>query len=137
MVIMKINEDEIYFQIRVLIFLQDNIRRKILDLLFDSGPQGTSFKSLKERLNIPPTSLAYHLNVMVKEKVIEKEFLNIEGRRDYSYYNLTKETENAYPRALAYLGSHSAGTIQKKESDQELWIIPLRLGPRVISLDQV
>ncbi|MGA1849033.1 MAG: winged helix-turn-helix domain-containing protein [Thermoplasmatota archaeon] len=130
-------ENEISYQIRILMFLMDDIRGKIIDMLYDSGSHGASFKTMKERLGIPPTSLAYHLNVLVKENIIEKEFLNVEGRRDYSFYNLREEAGDAYLKALAYLGSQSADHERTREAEQEIWIIPLRLGPRVISLEHI
>jgi DNA-binding MarR family transcriptional regulator len=134
---MTSEQDEISRQIVILMFMKDDLRRRILDILYESRTQGISFKTMKEKLRLPPTSLVYHLNVMVKEKIIRKEFQNIEGRRDYSYYHLTEEAEDAYPRALAYLGSQSMGSSKTGETEKELVIIPLRLGPRVISLDHV
>ncbi len=134
---MTLKDNEKSYQIKILMFLMDDLRRKILDVLYESGSRGASFKTLKERLGIPPTSLAYHLNVLVKENIIEKEYLNVEGRRDYSFYNLMEEAEDAYSKALVYLGSQSADHTKIKGAEQDIWIIPLRLGPRVISLEHI
>jgi len=130
-------KSEISHQIDILMFLKDSTRRGILEMLYDAGPRGASFKMIKERLGIPPTSLAYHLKIMIKEGAVEKDFKNVEGRRDYSYYSLTGSAEKGYPRALSFLGSHIDERSGTEVEGAEIRIIPLRLGPRVIKIEGI
>ena len=132
------NLDEIQLVIEILYSMKENIRRRILEIIFSVGEEGVSFKSIVNRGNIPPTTAAYHLKILVKAGLVEKEFQNIEGRRDYSFYHLTTLGDRAFfIMNEIYSNLGPSGDLEDDRTLPGIQIIPLRIGPRCISIDKI
>lgn len=102
------------------------------------GESGSSFKEISDATGINPTALAYHLKQLVKAGLIRKEFRNMEGTREYSFYSSTGKgriihnmIEAAYRRES--LLESSSGKLPKYD---RLIILPSRIGPRCFSIYQ-
>jgi DNA-binding MarR family transcriptional regulator len=132
------DNDEIGLIIEILYSLKDNIRRRITEVIFLAGDGGISFKTIVSRSGIPPTTAAYHLKIMVRIGIVEKSFFNIEGRRDYSFYQLTQiGTE-----AILMINDIYNKIVRPQDHDRgemlpEIQIIPMRIGPRCVGIDLI
>ncbi|MEA3559301.1 MAG: winged helix-turn-helix domain-containing protein [Candidatus Thermoplasmatota archaeon] len=113
--------------------MKDEKRRKIL-IALKSKKNGLSFKEIEIITGISPTALAYHLKIMKGKGIIEKEFRNLSGRRDYSFYSISKEGRKIEAAAdMTFRSGHIAVDLANEHPDR-LLIIPSRLGPRCISI---
>ena len=130
--------EEIELIIEILYSLKENIRRKILDIIFSAEVEGISFKSIVNKGHIPPTTVAYHLKVLVKAGLVENVFLNIDGRRDYSFYRSTTRGDRAFILMNEIYGSLGPSADQDEGlSLPDIHIIPLRLGPRCLNIERI
>jgi DNA-binding MarR family transcriptional regulator len=109
-----------------------------MEVVFLAEENGASFKTVVERSGIPPTTTAYHIKKLVKSGMIEKRYINIEGRRDYSFYQLTHTGDQVL---LMINDIHNS--IEKSEVFQQkgilpkIQIIPMRIGPRCVSINRL
>ncbi|MFW3145352.1 MAG: ArsR/SmtB family transcription factor [Thermoplasmatota archaeon] len=121
--------------IEYLNILNDDKRCIVMDFLYER-PSGSSFKDISKATNISPTALAYHLKHLARTGLVQKEFRNIEGRRDYSFYTATEKgkiiytmieaayrRESMIERGVAGLADHGS-----------LIILPSRIGPRCFTI---
>ena len=120
----------------ILYSMKEDIRMKIFDIVFSSGEEGTSFKTIVEEGNIPPTTAAYHLKVLTRSKIVEKRFRNIDGRRDYSFYSCTNLGERAYFLINEIFKDLDRDEENEGEELPDIMVIPLRYGPRCISVER-
>ena len=70
-------------------------RRTVLEYIIESE-SGKTFKEIASGLEIKPTTLAYHLKILVDRKLLEKRFRSMDGRRDYSLYNVTEKGKRSF-----------------------------------------
>ncbi len=132
------DEYEISNIIDILYSMKEDIRRKIFQLIFSSDDEGISFKSIVNEGNIPPTTAAYHLKILSRSGIIEKNYNNLDGRRDYSFYNTTPMGDRAYFMVHEiYKELNSRNNIDKELELPDIQIIPLRYGPRCISIEKI
>lgn len=132
------NLDEIELIIEILYSMKENIRRRIMEIIFTGGDEGISFKNIVDRGNIPPTTAAYHLKILTKADLVEKKFRNIEGRRDYSFYHLTKLGDRAFFIMNEIYGNlGSAGSLENDLVSPDILIIPMRIGPRCVNIEKI
>lgn len=102
--------------ITALAALAQESRLAVFRLLVQTGPEGLAASRIAEQLDIPPSSLSFHLKeLMYAEMVIQKK----EGRS--LIYSANFETMNAL---LAFLtenccGGTSCSTSGKKSSTQK------------------
>ena len=99
--------------------------------------EAKSFKELSEVLDIPKTSLAYHLKVLVGLHLVSKTYRNLEGRRDFSFYQLTDEGA----ALMGYLKTTftvigSDGMDMNGIHTQEIRFIDRSSGPRMLLLEE-
>lgn len=131
-------DDKIETIIEILYSMKENIRRKILEIIFSAGEEGISFKSVVNKGRIPPTTAAYHLKILTKGGLVEKRFLNIEGRRDYSFYHLTRTGDRAFYMMNEIYSKLATGEdYESGASLPDIHIIPLRIGPRCVSIERI
>lgn len=78
-------------------------RQDILTALIDTGDKGRSFRSLSRICNLKPTSLAYHLKVLVSRGGVRKEFRYQEAGREFSFYILTDPGRSAVSTSMDLL----------------------------------
>ena len=78
-------------------------RQDILTALLDTGGKGHSFRSLCRICSLKPTSLAYHLKVLVSRGGIRKEFRYQETGREFSFYMLTDQGRSAVSASMDIL----------------------------------
>jgi DNA-binding transcriptional ArsR family regulator len=129
----KIKENELLF--KVFNRMNSKIDGKIIDLLHDRGKKGMTFKMISKSVPLQPTSTAYHLGKLLDEGIVEKDFINKDGRRDYSFYFLKEDASDAYRVIITMAGSiMSIGENNDLNGEYNLMIIPMRLGPRCISI---
>jgi DNA-binding transcriptional ArsR family regulator len=132
------NEDEIGAIIEILYSMKDNIRRKIMKMVFLSGEEGISFKEIVNESGISPTSVAYHLKKLERSGMVKKQFYNLEGRRDYSFYQLTRVGDRAFMmindihKDLCGMEDHEQGEILP-----DIQVIPMRIGPRCVGIERM
>jgi len=113
-------------------------RERILEALQScSLDGGSSFKELSEVLAIPKTSLAYHLKVLVGLHLVSKTYRNLEGRRDFSFYQLTDEGA----ALMGYLKTTfpvigSDGMDMNGIHTREIRFIDRSSGPRMLLLEE-
>lgn len=79
-------------------------RQDILTALIGAGYKGLSFRSLSSKCGLKPTSLAYHLKVLVSRGGIRKEFRYQEVGREFSFYSLTDPGRSAVSASKELLG---------------------------------
>ena len=131
-------DDKISEIIDILYTMKENIRRKIFYLIFSKGEDGISFKSIVESGRIPPTTAAYHLKILSRSGIVEKRFNNLDGRRDYSFYYSTQMGDRAF-----FMINEIYKELNIKEYPNEdmklpdIQVIPLRYGPRCISVERM
>ncbi len=70
--------------------LKDGPRKKVVSLLSHAGNDGASFKEIVQETGLRPTTLAYHLKVLLAASLIKRGLKERTGRRDYSEYSLTE-----------------------------------------------
>lgn len=125
---------EISKVIDILYVMKDNIRMRIMDMLYTSGENGASFKNMVKAAGINPTNLVYHLNMICSKGLAEKKFRNEEGRRDYSFYNITTLGELAYLSARRiFRDMNSIDTSAYHDVLPDIEIVDPRQGPKCIS----
>jgi DNA-binding MarR family transcriptional regulator len=131
--------DETNMMIDILYSMKENIRRKILDVIFTAGDDGISFKSIVQEGRIPPTTAAYHLKVLMKAGLVAKVFRNVESRRDYSFYHITRKGDRAFFIINEIFESTDLenGEEEYVPSLPDIQIIPLRIGPRCLMIDRI
>ena len=128
---------ENYNILEILYSLKDIIRVSILELLFCNDEEGASFKDIVSKVQIGPTIAAYHLKILLDLGLVEKKFCNKHGRRDYSFYHLTRFGERAY--IFAKRIQNEIREIEKNEEINEvpdILITHMRYGPRCISIER-
>lgn len=129
---------EISNVIEILYSMKEKMRMKIFEMVFSSGDNGISFKTIVKKGNIPPTTSAYHLKVLTNVGMIEKNFHNIDGRRDYSFYRSTPLGDRSYFMVNElYKNLRSEERIVEGTYLSDIRIIPLRYGPRCISVERL
>ncbi|MGA1793755.1 MAG: ArsR/SmtB family transcription factor [Thermoplasmatota archaeon] len=123
--------------ISILYSFKDIIRVTILDLLYTNIREGASFKDIVREVGIGPTTAAYHLNILKRNGLVEKEFHNEEGRRDYSFYHITPRGERAYVIAKSiHKDIWEAALVNRTTELPDIQITHLRYGPRCISIEK-
>ncbi|MBN1539196.1 MAG: winged helix-turn-helix transcriptional regulator [Candidatus Thermoplasmatota archaeon] len=113
--------------------MKDKIRMGIMDILYENGGDGTSFKDLARRTGIGPTKLAYHLKIICGKGLAEKRYRNEDGRRDYSFYHITSLGEMAYQSARRiYRNNNMIDASAYHDGLPDIEIIDPRTGPNCI-----
>ena len=115
-----------------IIIVKDKKRRKIMDLLYESDDEGSSFKTISERCSIPPTGLVYHLNILRRAKLIERGFKEGKGR-EYTRYSLTDEGESMILYLKDLPGSIGSRSVSYPEV---IMVIPMETGLTTLTLKE-
>ncbi|MGA1820198.1 MAG: ArsR/SmtB family transcription factor [Thermoplasmatota archaeon] len=124
--------------IAILYSFKDIIRVSILDHLFTRAAEGSSFKDIVGEVGIGATTAAYHLNILKRNGLVEKQFHNEEGRRDYSFYYITQKGERAYTTAKGLHKEIWSSVMAAKDPElPDIQITHMRYGPRCISLEKL
>ncbi|MCK5772499.1 MAG: helix-turn-helix transcriptional regulator [Thermoplasmata archaeon] len=104
-------------------------RQRILAALIDVGEEGLSFRSLSRTCRLRPTSLAYHLKVLVSRGGIRKEFRYQEIEREFSFYMLTDTGRSAVSASMDLLDLDMGNGATEME---EVMIIRQTAAPRLL-----
>ncbi len=104
-------------------------RQRILTALIDVGDEGLSFRSLGRTCRLRPTSLAYHLKVLVSRGGVRKEFRYQEIEREFSFYMLTDPGRSAVSASMDLLDIDMGNGAGEME---EVMIIRPTAAPRLL-----
>jgi DNA-binding transcriptional ArsR family regulator len=121
-------------------YISSEIRWNIMDLLENRGEDGESFKRIAEHCSLKPTNLAYHLKILARKGLIEKDFVNEMGRRDYTRYRLTgkgRETWSSTDILLFGKEAASISGIHEIGYPTSIKIFPMELAPKVVKFKEV
>ena len=104
-------------------------RQDILTALIDVGDRGHSFRSLSRICDLRPTSLAYHLKVLVSRGGVRKEFRYQKIGREFSFYMLTDPGRSAVSASMDLLDIKRAKGMDEME---EIIIVRSAAAPRLL-----
>lgn len=114
--------------------LKDGPRKKVLSFISLVGNVGASFKEIAQGTGISPSTLAYHLKVLLGSSLIKKGLKDRTGRRDYSVYTLT-DSGSKVVKVLGSLmdrGVAEKGPLTVPVRMPELFVTYMTIGPRCI-----
>ena len=126
--------------IEIMSVINEENRMKVLDHLRAIHPSGDSFKMIVLSCSIKPTSLVYHMKVLQKNGLIEKGFLEEEGRRDHTRYKLTEKGLAIWSSAdLLEIGRPRKGDngVHDIGVPNVIFFIPMEIGPRSFRIKEV
>lgn len=126
--------------IEIMSMINEENRMRILDHLQTIHPLGESFKMIVQACSIKPTLLVYHMKILQKSGLIEKGFLEEEGRRDHTRYKLTKKGLELWSSAdLLDIGRPQKGDdgIHDIGYPTVISFIPMEIGPRSFRIWEV
>ena len=69
--------------------LTNKHRQQIFSLL--ANKNNLSFNELKEKLGLPQSKLAYHLQILIKYNILNNYYDRREGIKDHSFYDIHPE----------------------------------------------
>lgn len=114
--------------------LSDDKRKSIIKLLFEND-HALSFKNISDMTEIKPTSLAYHIKILLDEDLVFKTYALEPGRRDYTRYDLTRigKATFEFSETMDLLSTEEL-PVDAERLHASISLIPMELGPRVIRL---
>ena len=126
--------------IEIMSVINEGNRMRILDHMKSIHPSGDSFKMIVLACSIKPTLLVYHMKVLQKNGLIEKGFLEEEGRRDHTRYKLTEKGLDIWSSAdLLEIGRSrkKKNGIHDVGCPDVISFIPMEIGPRSFMMKEV
>ncbi len=113
--------------------IKDIKRTSIARYLFEKGEEGASFKNISIDCSIPPTGLVYHLNIMRRSGLINRDYKDGKGR-EYTRYSLTGSGISTFMFLDDAVETFEDRCIDYPES---LKIIPMETGLRLFKLKEL